>query len=207
MNLLPPTRQKGYQEEFLDIDPSVDNCAHERTIVGDFFEEVTEALTGAERLHTSSGRICPDLMIKGGFLECKALGSRRQPIVFKETMDNYVHLRGSGSNVVFVFWLHSYSFTSPTTKRAVRDGLAAAIDGVLLVPFLDLLTLCAPLKLHQLEYSNDRRKEAYRPAFGLFARKYMDYQQEVLCAGGKLRDGTAISAFPIHGVNPGIFHV
>lgn len=208
--LLPSVRQVGVQERLFIHDPQIATMPAGRFEFGDFFEELTAIVTGATRMHTAAKRLCPDL-VRGSagsntgrktgstYIECKSVGERRQPIVFRNHITRYGRFLSQNrrNQILYVFWQHRAAPSYPIRREALREQMASAVEALVVVPFPALLAFLAGRQSRPIHYTNNRVLEAYRLPWGEFRNRFMTGQPTV-CMGATVY-GQTVGAFSVFG--------
>lgn len=130
-----------------------------RPWIGDFFEEATCELTGAQRLKTDASCICPDLLLPNGvYVECKGVGRSNQSLVYKHRVDKYDAFMAEGNKLVYVFWRHKFQFPEGSKMGLfhVRAELAKMTYAAIFVPAEKVHEAVRMRKPRQTSYSGTK---------------------------------------------------
>lgn len=143
MMLLPANRQN--QERFLpETEIEFTSLAQRRVYVGEFFEEATEKLLGAERLMTSTkADICPDLHRASDniFFETKSIGVSNELVIRKESHERELEFC-KDHRLYYVLWSHFFAVGLSPDKTSLRQGLAQELRDVVIVPASVIHEVC-----------------------------------------------------------------
>lgn len=140
--ILPSARQD--QQRFLPLeDKPMHSLAQRRVYVGEFFEQATQALFGAERLNVSTAAdICPDLVLHPAhYLENKSIGKSGELVVRKQQFDR--EMQFTETNLAYyVLWRHDAAVITSTSREDLYAMLARHAREVLVIPSSKIHELC-----------------------------------------------------------------
>lgn len=124
-----------------------------RYYVGDFFEEATRVALNAQRLKTTSGRVCPDLKLaSGAYVECKSIGKSSDCIVFDHRMESYEKMIAEGKRLFYIFWRHTASLKGVAFVSEVNERLALAVSDAVIVSAQEIHALMRKSRVYIGKY-------------------------------------------------------
>lgn len=142
--ILPSARQD--QQRFLPMeDKAMHSLAQRRVYVGEFFEQATQALFGAERLTVSTAAdICPDLVLHPArFLENKSIGKSGELVVRKQQFEREEEFLSTNRGLCYyVMWRHDAAVIESKTREDLYAMLARHAREVLVIPTSSIHALC-----------------------------------------------------------------
>lgn len=118
-------------------DRTFSSMAQTRNYVGEFFERLTENLTGALRMKTDcNADICPDLKFNDDqFFECKAIGKSGAVIVYTLRVENDAKFVSTGRRLHYWLWNHSASPGKTKTLYELHAELAVSVRNLCIIDF------------------------------------------------------------------------
>jgi hypothetical protein len=152
------------------------SMAETRNACGEFYEEATRAMLGADRHQTDgTADVCPDLSVgRNRFLEVKSIGCSRQGLVYSHRLDRDRQLlKSTRGQLTYLFWIHNVRASECSSLFELRDALATGVECVLAVPFETLWEATRALTPRVMNYraatgSKPRQEmEGYRLPWGL----------------------------------------
>ena len=113
-----------------------------RTVIGDFFEDLTATKFNGKR-HRTDARCdyCPNVSNSEGYLEVKATGRSNQTLIYAGRLEKDLAFSNSNS-LKYVIWSHSVATSQLDTVAQLRRKLAKSIRAVYVVPFLEIYRIC-----------------------------------------------------------------
>lgn len=130
-----------------------------RYYTGDFFEELTAAVTHGTRLRTDSrADICPDVQLGNGlFVEVKSLGKNGSVIFYEDRHTNAAKFVEQSPMVLFL-WHHKASVDEHVTLSGLQRALASGIRSLTIVDWDSFSTLLQGRKSREFFKTGKCRK-------------------------------------------------
>jgi hypothetical protein len=148
------TQLRMFPKEDIELKPLA-----ARYYTGDFYEELTAAVTRGARLKTDSrADICPDVLLGNGlFVEVKSLGRNGSVIFYEDRHVNAAKFVAESPMVLF-FWHHAASVDACGTLSELHRVLATGIKSLTILDFESFSASLAGRPLREFFKTGKRRK-------------------------------------------------
>lgn len=159
MRVSPPMRPRRVQPRLFPVEHLLRGHGHARYIAGELIEDVTAAIFGGRR-HIDSGAYdyCPDVSIGDLYLECKAMGTSGQSMVYTGRLEkDYEFTRRR--KLIYCIWHHTAKPNLYETVEDVEAAILANLQWCAWIPFAEIYAYCAarvpePLNSQYGKHSN-----------------------------------------------------
>lgn len=136
---LPGRRDRSVQLRLFDCEPNL-TPGLSRFIVGEFYEEVSAAVCGGDRLRTNSAAdICPDVVCGGTYIESKAVGRSGALTLYAARVQRMQQFVDGGNSLVLFLWRHQCKVTKANKPTELCQCLAKATTELAVVTLADVL--------------------------------------------------------------------
>lgn len=135
--------------------------AEVRNWVGDYFEFLTQQVTGARRIKTDSQQlICPDLhWYETTFIESKGVGKTNHVIIYKTRQEKDLQFIEAGHSLYYFIWNHKAHCYQHEFRSTLQVDLLDTLKTVFVVPHSVIVKIISilPLRVLNTAYTKDRK--------------------------------------------------
>ena len=157
---------RGLQQVITEV-PRYLGRAHQRVVIGDFFEEATRVLFPGAVRHQTDNRAdaCPDLSLGTMHIEVKSVGAHGQLLVWAHRLyrDRHWAARGNGSLVV---WRHNAALPDFATAQQVRAAAASGAFAAYVIDWAAMERWCLARQPVLIDYRPGQSLPAWRISAG-----------------------------------------
>jgi hypothetical protein len=154
-----------------------------RTIVGNFFEDITQLVLGGRRHKTDcQADYCPDISAGSDYYEVKAAGRTNQTFIYEGRLEKDNKFCNLGHSLYYFVWHHKLD-TKQYYGQSIHDletGLLNSIVGQYRIRFQDIYKICKSKKAEKLnsQYGGPDKK-TYGAGYRINISEIKQYDQQL----------------------------
>lgn len=139
--MLPGYKHPDLQRHLFTVEHPTPTHALARNVIGDFVENLTALIFNGKRFKSDSRcKYCPDVWIKGIFIECKAAGRSKQTFIYQGRLEKDKEF-AKEFDLVYCIWHHTAYTKRAATDMELRWLFLSKMKAIYLVPFSEILAV------------------------------------------------------------------